>query len=84
MEVIKIKTCHFGIEGFDEYEVLTFQINENGLNGRGEPAECKFCKKSMKPNSVAYDWRGDGWTRGGYTFCAKSHMKNWLKINKGS
>jgi hypothetical protein len=84
MEIIKIERTTSWGKTMCEFEVVIFQIDNNGNDKNGNPAICTFCKKSMKANSVAYDWKGDGWVRGGYTFCAKSHLKNWLKINKST
>ncbi len=81
MEIIKIKrTDSLGTYNV-EYEILTFQIDENGKYDRGRKlATCEFCKKIIKPFSIAYDWKGEGYVKGGYVFCAKTHLKNWLKI----
>ena len=83
MDTIKIERAYksSGRKFTEEFEIIIFQIDENGNERNGKPAVCDFCKKSIKANSVAYDWKGDGYKQGGYTFCAKSHLKNWLKIN---
>ena len=83
METVKIKKL-WAVTGeylTYKYDIITYQINENGYSMYGLKAICPFCKKSIKDYSVAYDYKFHS-QNGGKSFCAKSHLKNWLKINK--